>query len=53
MPTMRIVLIIRFLYVLLNNKLKCYTKVENNYFDLLTNCKEPLNDFESVISFDS
>lgn len=34
-------------------KLKCYTRENNQYYDLLTNCKEPLIDFESVISFDS
>ncbi|CAD8056783.1 unnamed protein product [Paramecium sonneborni] len=33
--------------------LKCYTRENNQYYDLLTNCKEPLIDFESVISFDS
>ncbi|CAK58324.1 unnamed protein product (macronuclear) [Paramecium tetraurelia] len=33
--------------------LKCYLRENNQYFDVLTNCKEPMNDFESVISFDS
>ncbi|CAD8059749.1 unnamed protein product [Paramecium sonneborni] len=33
--------------------LKCYIRENNHYYDLLTNCKEPLIDFESVITFDS